>query len=72
MGHPAPPPAGVFGEPQPGANGNAMSIIDNHLDDDSKGRWVYRLRVLYNGETYSTTSSIGPENTVNNPIIINR
>lgn len=65
------PPAGVFGTPQVGANGNSLSITDNHVDSTSNGTWIYMLRVDYNGSVISTTASM-PSGTVTNPVIINK
>lgn len=66
-----PPGTDIFGEPDIGANGNSLSIIDTHATSGSNGTWIYRLRVLLNGTVYQTTSSAGVTSTSNNPIIIN-
>lgn len=66
-----PPGADIFGEPQVGANGNSLDLVDNHPGDDSKGTWIYRLRVVLGGTVYQTTASTGITSTSNNPIIIN-
>lgn len=76
------PPAGVFGDPQIGSNGNSLNLVDNHPNDNSKGEWAYRLRVSLNGTVYQTTASTGRTDrtasiasiasTSNNPLIINR
>lgn len=65
------PPAGIFGTPQRGANGNSLDLVDNHSNDDSDGSWIYRLRASLNGCVYTTTASTGITSTSNNPIIIN-
>lgn len=65
------PPAGVFGTPSIGANGNSLSIVDNHLDQGTSGEWIYLLRVNLNGTVY-TTGGVLLTGTTNNPIIINR
>ena len=66
-----PPAAGIFDEPQIGANGNSLNLVDNHPSDSSKGTWIYRLRVVLDGTVYQTTASTGVTSTSNNPIIIN-
>lgn len=66
-----PPPAGLFGTPAIGANGNSLSITDNHADSTSNGQWIYMLRVNYNGSVVSTQATL-PSGTVNNPVIINK
>ena len=65
------PPAGLFGAPSVGANGNSLSITDNHQGAGSNGEWMYLLRVNLGGTVY-TTGSILLTGTINNPIIINR
>ena len=65
------PPPGLFGPPTIGANGNSLSITDNHLDATTNGQWIYMLRVDYDGNVVSTTASAGVGGTTNNPIIIN-
>jgi len=70
---PQAPRGGIFTGAVLGANGNSLSIVDNHLpDNQSGGQWIYKLRVMYQGQIYSTTSSTGLTATVNNPIIINK
>jgi hypothetical protein len=64
------PPAGLFGPPCIGENGNSLSITDNHVDSTSSGQWIYMLRVNYNGSVVSTIASL-PGGTVTNPVIIN-
>lgn len=54
---PAPPP-GLFDPPTIGANKNSLSIIDNHLNDTTKGSWVYILRVRLDKTVYTTTATI--------------
>lgn len=66
------PPAGYFGSPSVGGNGNTLSITDNHLSSATDGSWTYQLCVLYQNTIYCTTTSAGITSTVNNPIIINR
>lgn len=66
------PPAGIFGTPDIGSNGNSLSVSDTHVDATSDGTWTYQLRVLYDGTTYATTATTNPGTTINNPIIINR
>lgn len=65
------PPAGLFGTPTIGSNGNSLSITDNHIDSTSNGQWIYMLRVNYNGSVVSTQATL-PGGTINNPVIINR
>jgi hypothetical protein len=65
------PPAGLFGEPQVEANGNSLSITDNHVDSTTDGQWIYQLRVNYGGSVISTIAST-PGGTVTNPVIINK
>jgi len=65
------PPEGLFGPASIGANGNSLSIVDNHLDGNSNGQWMYLLRVNLGGTVY-TTGGILATGTVNNPVIINR
>jgi hypothetical protein len=65
------PPAGLFGTPQVQANGNSLSVTDNHVDSTSNGEWIYMLRVNYGGSVISTTASM-PGGTVSNPVIINK
>jgi hypothetical protein len=65
------PPDGLFGTPQVQANGNSLSITDNHVDSSSNGQWIYMLRVNYGGSVISTTASM-PGGTVTNPVIINK
>ena len=65
------PPTGLFGTPSIGANGNSLSITDNHVDSTSNGEWIYMLRVNYNGSVVSTIASM-PGGTITNPVIINR
>ena len=65
------PKAGVFGTPTIGANGNSLSITDNHVDGSSSGEWIYMLRVNYNGNVVSTQKTL-VTGTVDNPVIINR
>lgn len=60
------------GTPSIGANGNSLSVVDNHLDSSTNGQATYKLRVNLNGTVYSTTATTGPTATVNNPVIINR
>jgi hypothetical protein len=67
-----PPSAGIFGEPEIGANGNSLDLVDTHSNGDSDGTWIYRLRVLLDGTVYQTTSSAGVSDVRNNPIIINQ
>ncbi len=67
-----PPCADIFGEPQVGANGNSLDIVDNHVNDDSDGTWIYRLRVSLGGTVYQTTAGTGITTTSHNPVIINR
>ena len=62
------PPAGVFGEPEVGANGNSLSITDNNTIADE---WVYMLRVNYDGSVIGTQKTL-PTGTINNPVIINK
>ena len=57
------PPPGLFGPPTIGANGNSLSIIDNHLNDDTNGSWVYMLRVRLGKTVYTTTATIGTTTT---------
>ena len=66
------PARNVFGDAAPGTNGNSMSITDTHASSSSDGSWTYKLRVLYNGTVYCTTSGAGIGNNVKDPIIINR
>jgi hypothetical protein len=66
-----PPPAGLFGTPTISANGNSLSITDNHHDASSNGSWIYMLRVDYKGNIVSTTATL-PSGTSTNPAIINR
>ena len=65
------PPAGLFGTPCVGANGNSLSITDNHVDSSTNGEWVYILRVNYNGNVITTTSTL-LTGTTTNPAIINK
>jgi hypothetical protein len=67
-----PPPANLFGTPTISANGNSLSITDNHVDSSSNGQWIYMLRVNYNGAVISTQATVGVGGTVNNPLIINK
>jgi hypothetical protein len=54
------------------ANGNSVSVQDNHVDSTSNGSWIYVLRVEYMGTIYATTYElVGPGGTVNNPVIVN-
>jgi hypothetical protein len=66
------PKDGIFGTAQITSNGNSLTIMDNHVDDSSNGQWIYTIRVLYQGNVYSTTASLGPGATVSNPVIINK
>ena len=65
------PPDGLFGTPTISANGNSLSITDNHVDSSSNGQWIYMLRVNYDGGVVSTTASM-PTGTTTNPAIINK
>ena len=65
------PPAGVFGTPTISANGNSLSITDNHVDATTNGEWIYMLRVDYDGDVVSTEAAL-PRGTTTNPAIINR
>ena len=65
------PPDGLFGTPEISANGNSLSITDNHVDATTNGEWIYMLRVDYDGSVVSTTASL-PRGTTTNPAIINR
>lgn len=67
-----PPAAGIFGQPQIGANGNSLDMVDNHPNDDSDGSWIYRLRVSLGGTVYQTTTGTSITATSKNPIIINQ
>lgn len=60
-----------FDTPTVGANGNSLSVVDNHLSSASNGTWIYTLRVNYGGSVITTTASTGIGATVNNPVIIN-
>jgi hypothetical protein len=64
------PPAGIFGTPTVGSNGNSMSITDTHTSASTNGQWIYMLRVSYNGTVYSTVANL-LTGTSTNPIIIN-
>lgn len=66
------PPPGVFGSASIGANGNSLSINDNHPSSTTDGSWVYMLRVNLSGTVYTTTASTGIIATTGNPIIINK
>ena len=68
-------PKPVFGPATVTQNGNSIEIEDRHLlGGDSDGEWIYKLRVEYEGEIVTTTSStgVGPGGTIDNPVIINR
>lgn len=54
---PAPPP-GLFDPPTIGANGNSLSIVDNHFNDTTNNSWVYMLRVRLDKTVYTTTATI--------------
>lgn len=66
------PPAGTFGTPVRGSNGNSIDISDHHADSTTNGTWKYQLRATLNGQCYSTTGALGPTASVHDPIIINR
>jgi hypothetical protein len=66
------PKVGIFTPATIGSGGNSLSIQDTHTDSSSSGEWIYKLRVQYQGQVYTTTHSLGPAATVNNPIIINK
>lgn len=67
-------PGPVFGPPEIRSNGKSLEIVDNHVNDDSDGEWIYMLRVNYGGEVVTTVSStgVGPGGTIDNPVIINK
>ena len=65
------PPDGLFGTPTISANGNSLSITDNHVDATTNGEWIYMLRVDYDGDVVSTEAAL-PRGTTTNPAIINR
>jgi len=68
------PPDGIFSWPPViSADGNHLTIQDTHNDkNNSVGRWIYVLRVLYKKKVYATTHEIGRGATANNPVIINK
>lgn len=66
------PPAGIFGTPTIGSNGNSLSITDSHCSAESDGQWTYQLRVAYDGSVYETTATINGKDTIKDPVIINR
>lgn len=65
-------PNGPFGVPVVGANGNSLTITDDHSSSSTDGTWIYMLRVMLDGVMYTTTASTGLGAGVDNPIIINR
>jgi hypothetical protein len=65
------PPDDLFGTPEISANGNSLSITDDHVDATTSGEWIYLLRVDYDGAVVSTEATL-PRGTVTNPVIINR
>ncbi|HXS72613.1 MAG TPA: hypothetical protein VN725_01110 [Rhodanobacteraceae bacterium] len=65
------PPSGIFGTPTLGANGNQITITDNHINSNSGGSWRYKLCATVNGQPYSTTASVSPRGTTDNPTIKN-
>lgn len=66
------PPTGFFSAPSIGNGGNTLTITDNHLGSGSNGQWVYNLSVLYQGTVYCTSSGVGTDATLHDPVIINR
>ena len=60
------------GTPTIGAGGNSLSVVDNHLDSTTDGEATYMLRASLDGTVYSTTATLSPTGTVNDPVIINR
>ena len=65
-------PNGPFGAPVLGANGNSLTITDDHSGSTTNGSWIYMLRAMLDGVIYTTTASTGIGAGVDNPIIINR
>jgi hypothetical protein len=51
------PPAGIFGNPVPSANGNQMTISDLNNSASTAGSWPYILRATIGGTVYSTISA---------------
>ena len=66
------PPAGIFGTPTIGSNGNSLSITDNHGGSGTDGKWTYQLRVDYQGTIYETIATVPGQDTIKDPVIINR
>ena len=66
------PPSGIFGSPTLAANGNQITMSDNNSGSNSAGGpWRYKLCATIGGTQYSTTSSVSPRATTNDPGIKN-
>lgn len=78
----APPPASAVFGPAARVKKDEIKIADTHKkDSDSRGTWLYKLRVAYQGQVYATPMAIdtlasGETRAYvlvgSNPIIINR
>jgi len=70
------PPAGIFETPEVKDNGKHLTMVDNHsATNNSGGTWVYKLRVVYKDDIYTTTTDLtrlGSGATPKNPVIINK
>jgi hypothetical protein len=64
------PPANIFSLPSRSANGNQISVSDGNTGA-STGTWCYKLYATVNGVQYSTTSTVSPTATTNDPAIRN-
>lgn len=61
-----------FQTPNLAANGNQITMVDNNDGNGTAGGpYKYTLRAMVNGTRCSTTSSVSPRATVNNPQIEN-